>query len=161
LLAPDRLRALLERHLAFARLEEAKSLLPRRRNRRALGRGGLPLVGARVESVLASAAIPAIFPPVQIAGRQLSDGALASNTPLSAALGLGAERLVVLPTGFSCTLKQPPPLLAGDGAARSESPDYAAARRGHRPLLPARRRSWSCRALPLNVSSGDFSHSPS
>jgi NTE family protein len=64
--------------------------------------------GALVEAVLASAAIPAIFPPVTRGDRVLVDGALASNTPLAAALKLGAERIIVLPTGYSCALPAPP-----------------------------------------------------
>jgi NTE family protein len=64
--------------------------------------------GSLVEAVLASAAIPAVFPAVTLGGRALVDGALASNTPLAAALKLGAERLIVLPTGFSCALQAPP-----------------------------------------------------
>ncbi len=65
--------------------------------------------GALVDAVLASAAIPAVFPPVTLGDRVLADGALASNTPLAAALKLGAERLIVLPTGYSCALPAPPP----------------------------------------------------
>lgn len=58
--------------------------------------------------MLASAAIPAVFPPVTLGDRVLVDGALASNTPLAAALKLGVERLIVLPTGYSCALPAPP-----------------------------------------------------
>jgi len=64
--------------------------------------------GELVEAVLASAAIPAVFPPVALGGRVLVDGALGSNTPLAAALKLGAERLIVLPTGYSCALPEAP-----------------------------------------------------
>ena len=58
--------------------------------------------------MLASAAIPAVFPPAKLGGRALVDGALASNTPLAAALKLGAERLIVLHTGYSCARSAPP-----------------------------------------------------
>jgi NTE family protein len=33
---------------------------------------------------------------------------VASNTPISTAIDLGAERLIVLPTGFACALESPP-----------------------------------------------------
>ena len=36
------------------------------------------------------------------------DGAIATNTPIQAAADLGASRLVVLPTGYACALKEPP-----------------------------------------------------
>jgi NTE family protein len=64
--------------------------------------------GSAVEAVLASAAIPAVFPPVTIAGRHLIDGGIANNTPISTAVSLGARRIVVLPTGYACALTEPP-----------------------------------------------------
>src|SRR5579863_7115097 len=39
--------------------------------------------GPIVEAILASAAIPGIFPPVCIGGRELVDGGIANNTPVS------------------------------------------------------------------------------
>jgi len=159
LLAPDRLRALLVRHLAFARLEEAKVSCHVVATDVLSGEEVCLSSGPAVESVLASAAIPAIFPPVRIADRQLSDGALASNTPLSAALGLGAERLIVLPTGFSCTLKNPPSSSLGMAL-------HAVNLLTTRQLVVDIDRFSSTAEIvvvpplcPLNVSSGDFSHS--
>ena len=64
--------------------------------------------GSAVEAVLASAAIPAVFPPVTIGGRFLIDGGIANNTPVSTAVALGARRIVVLPTGYACALTEPP-----------------------------------------------------
>ena len=46
--------------------------------------------------VLASAAIPFLFPPVEVDGRYFVDGALRQNTPLSPALRLGAEKVLVI-----------------------------------------------------------------
>jgi NTE family protein len=59
-------------------------------------------------AVLASASIPAVLPPVTIDGRLLFDGGIANNTPISHAVALGAERVVVLPAGVSCALLSPP-----------------------------------------------------
>lgn len=59
-------------------------------------------------ALLASAAIPAIFPSVAIDERYLMDGGVANNTPISSAVKLGASRIVVLPTGTSCALSEPP-----------------------------------------------------
>lgn len=64
--------------------------------------------GSAVAAVLASAAIPAVFPPVSIGGRFLIDGGIANNTPVSTAVTLGARRIVVLPTGYACALTEPP-----------------------------------------------------
>ena len=46
--------------------------------------------------VLASAAIPLVFPPVAIGGRLHCDGGLRLNTPMSPALHLGMDRLLVV-----------------------------------------------------------------
>jgi NTE family protein len=61
--------------------------------------------GPVVEAVLASAAIPGVFPPVSIDDRLLVDGAVAANTPIATAIRLGATRLLVLPAGFACALR--------------------------------------------------------
>lgn len=45
---------------------------------------------------------------MSIGGRFLIDGAVTSNTPVRVAVGLGARRLIVLPTGFACNLETPP-----------------------------------------------------
>jgi len=64
--------------------------------------------GPAVTALLASAAIPAVFPVVSIDGRHLIDGGVANNTPISTAVDLGATRVIVLPTGMSCGLTGPP-----------------------------------------------------
>jgi len=48
------------------------------------------------QHALASAAIPFVFPPVRVAGRLFTDGSLRQNTPLTPALRLGAERVLVI-----------------------------------------------------------------
>jgi len=47
--------------------------------------------GPVVEAVMASAAIPAVLPPVFWEGRTLMDGGVANNTPISHAVALGAR----------------------------------------------------------------------
>lgn len=105
---PDGLRRLLEAHLPFRDLERAAVPLHVVATD-VLGGATVRLSsGPAVEAVLASCAIPAAFPPVQIGGRHLMDGAVASNTPVRSAIELGATRLVVLPTGYACALEAPP-----------------------------------------------------
>jgi NTE family protein len=41
------------------------------------------------------------------------DGAVAANTPMRLAAKLGAERIIVLPTGYACALKDPPKRAVG------------------------------------------------
>src|SRR4051794_15624989 len=54
--------------------------------------------GPALDAILAAASIPGILPPVTIDGRQLVDGGVVNNTPISHAVELGAERIYVLPT---------------------------------------------------------------
>ena len=57
-------------------------------------------VGARTmlnhNHLMASSALPAIFPPVKIRGEYFGDGAIRQSAPLSTALHLGAKRLFVI-----------------------------------------------------------------
>lgn len=48
------------------------------------------------QHAMASAAIPFLFPTVQVKGVCYTDGALRQNTPLNPALRMGAERLLVI-----------------------------------------------------------------
>jgi NTE family protein len=49
-------------------------------------------------ALLASTAIPAVFPPVEIGGRLLIDGGVAADTPTIEAEAMGAATILVLPT---------------------------------------------------------------
>lgn len=64
--------------------------------------------GSAEQALLASAAIPLVFPCVQIGDKWLVDGGVASNTPIASAVVLGATRVVVVPTGFGCACPCPP-----------------------------------------------------
>jgi len=55
--------------------------------------------GRIVEPILASAALPAVFPPVPLAGDRFIDGGVVDNVPISRALALGADRLIVFHVG--------------------------------------------------------------
>ena len=64
--------------------------------------------GSLGRALLASAALPGIFPPVTVEGHELMDGGVADNAPLSVAVELGATDVWVLPTGYSCALPRAP-----------------------------------------------------
>ncbi len=55
--------------------------------------------GPAVEAILASSAIPSIFPPVTIGGDLLVDGGVVNNVPISRALEAGCDRIYVLLCG--------------------------------------------------------------
>jgi NTE family protein len=102
------LRALLERHIPYKLLENAAIPVHIVATDVLTGEEAVLSQGPVIEAILASAAIPGIFPPVRIGGRELVDGGIANNTPVSTAIHLGATRLIVLPTGFACALRTAP-----------------------------------------------------
>jgi len=104
----DGIRRLLERHLLYGEIERSLLRLHIVATDQQLGNEVVLSAGPVIEAVMASAAIPGIFPPVRIAGRDLVDGGVANNTPVSVAVALGATRIVVLPAGFACALRRPP-----------------------------------------------------
>lgn len=55
--------------------------------------------GPLVEPILASSALPSVYPPVEIDGARYIDGAVVNDIPLSRAVALGARRLYVLHVG--------------------------------------------------------------
>lgn len=56
--------------------------------------------GPLKSALLASAAIPGVFPPVEREGQLLYDGGLVANLPLRQALAMGAASLVLLDCNF-------------------------------------------------------------
>lgn len=105
---PRRLRALIRAGLAFRRLEESRIPCHVVATDVLDGTEVVLSSGDAVDALQASTALPGVFPPVEIGGRALMDGGISSNTPLAAALSLGARRMFVLPTGSSCALGSPP-----------------------------------------------------
>jgi NTE family protein len=107
LVDPSGLRRAIESNLPIKKIEDAKIPL----YVMASDVQGLAVSlssGSALEAILASTAIPGIFPPVEINGEILMDGAVAANTPMRLAAKLGASRIIVLPTGYACALNEPP-----------------------------------------------------
>jgi NTE family protein len=102
------LRALLERHLPFDRLQDAPIPLVIVASDLLSGGEVALETGAATPAILASCAIPGVFPAINHAGRTLVDGALADNTAISQALRAGAETIYVLPSGYACALPAAP-----------------------------------------------------
>ncbi|RZF24938.1 patatin-like phospholipase family protein [Paraburkholderia sp. UYCP14C] len=108
LVEANALRQLLETHLSYERIEQATLPLHIVATDSLTGDEIVLSAGPVVKAVLASAAIPGVFPPVRIDGVDLIDGGVANNTPISVAVTLGATRIIVLPAGFACALHAPP-----------------------------------------------------
>jgi NTE family protein len=103
------LRSLIERHTTFARLEDAPTPFHVVAVEVLTGRDVLLSSGPAVDSVLASAALPALFDPVEIAGVPYMDGGVGNNTPISHAAALPeVDDIWVLCAGYACALTEPP-----------------------------------------------------
>ena len=114
--------------------------------------------GSVLDAVLASAAIPGIFPPVAVAGRHLVDGGVAHHTAVGQAVDLGASEIYVLPAGYPCALTRPPQSALGvavhalnlliEQRLIAEVARYGGA--ATVKVLPP--------LCPLRISAADFSH---
>jgi NTE family protein len=90
------LRAIIEEGFPYERLEDA--VVPVEVVATSLVDGGERwfTYGPAVDAVLASAAMPAIFPPVEVDGERFIDGGVVDNVPIQRAIDAGATRIVVL-----------------------------------------------------------------
>lgn len=104
----DGLRAILRKHVVFDRIEEAAIPFAVLATDAQTGGEVMMRSGSAIESILASSALPGIFPPVEIDGRPLIDGGIVNNTPITTAIEAGASEVWVLSTGYSCALASPP-----------------------------------------------------
>ncbi|HEU4979157.1 MAG TPA: patatin-like phospholipase family protein [Solirubrobacteraceae bacterium] len=108
-LVPDGgMRRLIERHIGRDRLEQMPLELHVIAVDVLTGEELRLSHGPAVQAVMASAAIPGVLPPVTWEDRELMDGGVANNTPISHAVELGAREIYVLPTGNACALTEPP-----------------------------------------------------
>lgn len=124
------LRELLERHIRFARIQQAidsgdlravsitasgyssglsvayyqgsKDVVPWRRTRRT----GIP-TELTINHLMASSAIPVLFPAVKLRNEYFGDGSMRQTAPLSPALHMGANRLLII--GVRNTGQDPQP----------------------------------------------------
>lgn len=58
--------------------------------------------GDAVRAILASTALPGVFPPVCIDGRRYIDGGVTNRVPISVAAAAGAKTIYVLDVGYPC-----------------------------------------------------------
>jgi NTE family protein len=101
------LRTLLEGHLPFGSIEDAEIDLRIVATDFETGLESAFHSGPVVDAVLASTALPGLFPPVRIGDRLYVDGGIADNVPISPAVGAGAKEIYVIHVGFNCPLDRP------------------------------------------------------
>jgi NTE family protein len=105
---PKPLRRLIASHLAYRRLEDAQLPITVVATDVITGQEVQLSHGPAIDAVMASAALPGVFPPVSVDDHILMDGGVVNNTPISAAIDLGADLIYVLPTGYACALAAAP-----------------------------------------------------
>jgi NTE family protein len=159
LLSDKGLRHVLATHLTFTALEGAAIPLRTVATDLVSGRGLTIGHGDAESAVLASAAIPGLFPPVLREGRTLVDGGLADHAEVLAAVADEVDDIYVLPAGFPCALPVPPRSALGVATHAlsilvqqrlvSAVEHYAGPAAIH--VIPG--------LCPLKVSAVDFSHS--
>lgn len=108
LVSNEGLRGVIRRQLGFERLEQAPIPLHVVATDLLTGLDRRFSAGPAEDVILASAAIPAIFPPVVVDGAPYIDGGVVDNTPISHAAERGATTIWVLPAGTACGLDDVP-----------------------------------------------------
>ncbi|MBR0753117.1 patatin-like phospholipase family protein [Bradyrhizobium jicamae] len=108
LIPHDGVRKLIDDHIPFRNLEDARMPVHIVTTDIISGDSVVLSEGSTAEAIVASTAIPGAFSPVHYRDRFLADGAISSNTPVRVAVKHGAKRLIVLPTGHACANQAPP-----------------------------------------------------
>jgi NTE family protein len=93
------LRRILEEGLVFDDLEEATIPIEVVATSLSDGQERWMSAGPAMPALLASTAIPAMFPPITVDGEILIDGGVVNNVPISRAIAAGATRIYVLLCG--------------------------------------------------------------
>jgi NTE family protein len=108
LISHDGIRRLIDDHIPYRNLEEARLPVHIVTTDIITGDSVVFSEGSAAEAIVASTAIPGAFSPVPYRDHFLADGALSSNTPVRIAVKNGARRLIILPTGHACANDAPP-----------------------------------------------------
>lgn len=108
LITHDGIRKLIDDHIPFRRLEEARLPVHVVTTDIITGDSVVLSEGSTSQAIVASTAIPGAFSPVHYGDYYLADGAISSNTPIRVAVAKGARRLIILPTGHACANDAPP-----------------------------------------------------
>src|ERR1700738_1763621 len=108
LISHDGIRKLIDDHIPYRNLEEAKLPVHIVATDIITGDSVVLSEGSTAEAIVASTAIPGAFAPIHHKDYYLADGAISSNTPIRVAVKKGAKRLIILPTGHACATQAPP-----------------------------------------------------
>ena len=107
MISPKNLRKLVTENLPFTRIEETKLPLYIISTNIKNGEEIVFNKGLALEALMSSVAIPGVFPPQHMCDCVLVDGGVVNNAPISTAVRLGAERVVVFPIGVPSSNQEP------------------------------------------------------
>lgn len=102
------LRQVVQSNLNYSRLEDAQIPISVVATEIRTGAEIVFRSGPAVDCIMASAALPGIFPAVSIDGVKYMDGGVADNTPISPPVSDGADTVYVLSSGTACGLSKAP-----------------------------------------------------
>ncbi|MGH3908391.1 MAG: patatin-like phospholipase family protein [Pseudonocardiaceae bacterium] len=108
LCSSEPLRRLIADNVGYRRLEDANVPVHLVTTNVLTGEKVCLYTGDTVSAVLASTALPAVFPAVEIDGMVLCDGGMAVTGGVSRAVALGADQVYLLPAGHACALTEAP-----------------------------------------------------
>lgn len=108
LISHDGIRKLIDDHIPYRNLEDAKLPVHIVTTDIISGDSVVLSEGSTADAIVASTAIPGAFSPIRYKDYYLADGAISSNTPIQVAVKKGARRLIILPTGHACANEAPP-----------------------------------------------------
>ncbi len=100
LISPKNLRELLQKHLPYQKFEDTKIPFYAVTTDLKTGREVVFNRGLVLEALMGSVAIPLVFPPQYMENLMIFDGGVVNNCPISTAVKLCAERVIVFPTGY-------------------------------------------------------------
>ncbi|MEL6982926.1 MAG: patatin-like phospholipase family protein [Actinomycetota bacterium] len=109
----DRLGGLIDLHLRATRFDELAIPFAAVATDALNGEPELLRSGSIKPAVLASSAIPGVFPPVDIDGRHYVDGGVAANVPIRQAIAFGARSVICLDATPPAAASQLPGSLSG------------------------------------------------
>ena len=107
LISPKNLRKLIKENMKFTRIEETQIPLYIIATDIKSGDEIVFDKGLALEALMSSAAIPGVFPPQRMSDFIIVDGGIVNNAPISTAIRLGAQRIVIFPIGVPSPDQEP------------------------------------------------------
>ena len=108
LIPHDGIQKLIDDHLPYRNLQDARLPIHIVTTDIISGDSVVLSEGPAAQAIIASTAIPGAFAPIRYKDFYLADGAISANTPIKVAVAKGANRLIILPTGYACAGHAPP-----------------------------------------------------